>query len=115
MHFSKAIVKCLTHLNDDFRQYLIPNNIPQSLRAFSTICGYETTNEGDAQRKAALSFAFRNDDNTEEMVYCEPHVKVSTSDFASDNTHYHNRIYFHVGKPNIAGGKILIGHIGKHL
>ena len=113
--FSKVIVRCLTHLNDDFKSCLTPNNIPESLRKFSSICGFDTTNEGDLRRKEDLSFAFKKLDNSEEVVYCEPHIKFSKSDYSSDNKYYHNRIYFHVGKPDIADGKILVGHIGKHL
>lgn len=113
--FSNEIVHCLTSLNDLFSQHLIPNNIPESLRRFTTACGIETTNEGDARRRRDLSFTFINHEEQEESVYCEPHMKISSSDQSGDHHHYHNRIYFHPGKEKIADGKILIGHIGTHL
>lgn len=113
--FSHSIIHCLANLNDKFRDHYIKNNIPESLRRFSSECGIETTNEGDAQRRNNLSFSFINDNNMEELVYCEPHMKISRSNNPGDHRYYHNRIYFHPGKSHIAGGKILIGHIGRHL
>lgn len=113
--FSHTIVHCLSSLNDQFSDHHIPNNIPQSLRQFTSACGIETSNEGNAGRRNELSFSFINDENQEEFIYCEPHMKMSQSNRTGDHRHYFNRIYFHPGKSTIAGGKILVGHIGEHL
>ena len=113
--FSKTIVQSLSCLNDDFEKCRIPNNIPETLRRFSTMSGIETTNEGNAERRDALSFTFITQDEQEIPVYCEPHMKLSGSDSRGDSSYRFNRIYFHPGKPEIADGKILVGHIGNHL
>lgn len=114
-NFSKSIVHCLSCLNDEFKSCLNINNIPDTLRRFTSISGVVTSNEGSASRREDLSFSFRNSDDTFDPVYCEPHMKLSQSDRSGDNTHYHNRIYFHPGKAHIADGRILVGHIGGHL
>ena len=114
-NFSIIIVKCLTHLNDDFSSCHIHNNIPATLKRFSTICGLDVSNEGNADRKKDLTFNFIDTKGNRVKIYCEPHIKISKSDLPSDNTHHFNRLYFHVGKPEIANGAILIAHIGKHL
>lgn len=113
--FSHGIIHCLTSLNDQFGDHFIPNNIPQSLRQFTSACGIETSNEGNAERRDELSFSFTTHENKEESIYCEPHMKISQSDRPGDHHHYHNRIYFHPGKSTIADGRILVGHIGRHL
>jgi len=114
-NFCIAIIYCLTCLNDKFKSCLNINNIPDSLRRFTSISGIETSNEGNAARRDDLSFSFRNKDNVMELVYCEPHMRLSQSDRSGDNTYRYNRIYFHPGKDHIAEGKILVGHIGGHL
>lgn len=113
--FAKTIVHCLSCLNDSFKACLIPNNIPETLRRFSSISRIATTNEGSAERRGDLSFSFLNSKGQEELVYCEPHMKVSGSDSAGDSAFHFNRIYFHPGRPEIADGKVLVGHIGGHL
>ena len=68
------------------------------------------------ERKLLLTFKFKNDQGALESVYCEPHMKMPHRDKEGDSSYSTDRrIYFHEGKANIHGGKILIGWIGKHL
>lgn len=113
--FSNNIIRNLTALNDNYNRYKIPNNRIDTLKRFSSACNVDVTPEGSADRKAEFTFEFINEANKLEKVCCEPHMKLSKSDDSGDTHHYNNRIYFHEGKPNIAGGKVLIGHVGKHL
>ena len=115
-NFARVICHCLSKLIDDFPACFIPSNVVNSLIRFSTICGYETTNEGNINRRADLSFSFENNSGDSISVYCEPHIKLSRSDRTGDSHHYQNRIYFHVGgRQDIAEGKVLVAHIGGHL
>ena len=103
-------------MNDDFSLCFNPSNIVDSLREFTSICGYETTNEGNIKRKEDLTFDFVDNEGNQESIYCEPHIKLSKSDNKGDTHYYFNRIYFHVGGyPNVANGNSMIGHIGNHL
>lgn len=117
-NFTKKIIFHLAALNDEFRNYQNePYQRIETLKAFSIGCNLdqEASNEGDAKRKKDLTFGFENDEKELENVCCEPHLKLCESDTSGDSEFYFHRIYFHEGKENIADGKILIGHIGKHL
>lgn len=114
-NFTKTIIECLKSLNDDFQKDCLTKNRIESLRKFSSAIGLEVTCEGDAQRKKQFTFRFYNDEGIEEPVCCEPHIKLGSSDINGDTHYYNNRIYFHEGKSHIREGKVLIGHIGKHL
>jgi hypothetical protein len=117
---SRSLVRHLAALNDMFiYSAQLKLNRAQTLKHFSVAAKLEeeATLEGDAARKKDLTFYFVNDENTQEKVCCEPHLKLCYSDNYPGDSSYSNdrRIYFHEGKPNIQNGKILIGHIGKHL
>jgi hypothetical protein len=73
--------------------------------------------EGNVAHKEILTFKFKNTDGKIENVYCEAHLKICYNDNYPHDTSYSTdrRIYFHPGRNNIQNGKILIGHIGKHL
>lgn len=113
--FSHTIIYCLTALNDKFKKHFNSQNVPNSLKIFSSICGIETSNEGNLSRKNDLSFSFLDDAEVERSIYCEPHMKLAKSDHLGDSKHYSNRIHFHPGRGDIASNRILIGYIGKHL
>lgn len=113
----QKIIYHLAALNDTFKNIDTTNrNRTQILEAFSIIAELDETAslEGNADRKTDFTFGFLNDQNQMENVCCEPHMKLCYSD---TNTAYSNarRIYFHEGISNIQNGRILIGHIGKHL
>jgi len=117
---SKKLVYHLEALNDKFmNSYNMGMDRTQTLKHFSLAAELDETAslEGDASRKTALTFAFINDKGLQENVCCEPHLKLCYNDDYPGDTSYSNdrRIYFHEGKQNIQQGKILIGHIGKHL
>lgn len=113
--FADQIVAALGALNDMLMDQLDFRDIPGSLKRFSSISGFETTNEGNISRKKILTFRFPGHLGRENDIYCEPHVKISRSSQPGDNTFYFYRIYFHFGKDDIADGRILVGHIGEHL
>jgi hypothetical protein len=73
--------------------------------------------ERKPSRKEKFTFDFINDKGIMERVCCEPHLKLCRTDnYPKDGSYSTDRrIYFHEGKPDIQNGKILIGHIGRHL
>ncbi len=71
--------------------------------------------EGNIKRKKDLTFPFFNQEGDIELIYCELHLKLMYDDSGKKLLGKENRIYFHEGKSNIQNGRILIGHIGKHL
>jgi len=114
--FANDIINSLICLEKELANCIDESqNLPEALSKFTSILGIETTLEGSASRKAALTFMFKNDNDENENIYCEPHIKLSHSSSAGDGQYYYNRIYFHQGKNSIKHGNILIGHIGKHL
>jgi hypothetical protein len=106
----QRIILHLTALNDKFRdsQRLGLNNLTQVLEHFSRAARLDevASLEGSAKSKPEFSFEFINDKGQPEKVRCEAHLKFWVKD---------RRIYFHAGKANIQNGKILVGHIGRHL
>jgi len=113
----RKIIYHLTALNDVFKSIdTLNRNRTQVLEAFSITANLDETAslEGNAARHADFTFSFLNNQNLFENICCEPHLKLCYSDI---NNSYSNdrRIYFHEGKSNIQNGKILIGHIGRHL
>jgi hypothetical protein len=117
---SKKIIYHLSALNDNFKQFFIfPYSRINALQEFSIFSNLDemATTEGNADRKPALTFKFRNDKDILEEVCCEPHLKLCYNDnYPGDNSYSNDRrIYFHEGKANIQNNKILIGHIGRHL
>lgn len=113
--FSRTIIFNLTQLNDNFKIYYIPSDWKKSLLLFSSACHVEVTLDRKRSRKHLFTFTFENSEGITENVCCEPHMKLSSSDSPSDSGWHFNRIYFHPGIANIEKGKILVGHIGKHL
>lgn len=115
--FSKDIIRSLKYLENEFKAILNNNNLDvrKSLLVLSSTIGLETTIEGNIDRKPDFTFTFTKDDGTTIDVCCEPHVKLSNSSKEGDNTHYFNRLHFHVGRDDIKKGNILIGSIGYHL
>ena len=113
--FSQSITKALSQLNDEFHKYHNPTDRITSLRKFSSASGFETTPEGDLQKKKRLNFEFIDQSKNLVTVCCEPHIKLSNSDIDGDSHFYSNRIYFHEGRADIYSGRILVAHIGKHL
>lgn len=112
---SKTIVHYLTELNDKLPLCkTITSNRFELLNHFNSMCTFDIPSsiEGKLERKDKLTFYFTNDIGIEEHVYCDPHLKLLYNDLKKKEQ---NRIYFHEGKQNIEGGKILIGHIGAHI
>jgi hypothetical protein len=116
----KKIIYHLTALNDKFRLSQSENrNRTEVLIHFSSANDLDETAslEGNASRKPALSFDFKNIQDEIIQVCCEPHLKLCYNDFYPGDNSYSNdrRIYFHEGVDTIQNGKILVGHIGSHL
>jgi len=119
---SKKIVYHLTALNDSFGKYKDNNKSRQDvLDEFSIGCkldeGASLNGKGNRNKAQYFTFALDQNKGGTEEVYCEPHMKLCYSDAYPGDKSYakDRRIYFHEGKPNIYGGKILVGHIGEHL
>jgi hypothetical protein len=117
---SQRLVYHLAALNDKFKDSCQPGfNRTQILEHFSRAVPLDeiASLEGDALRKRAFTFVFINNKDLPEDVCCEPHLKLCYNDGYPGDSLYSTdrRIYFHEGKENIQQGKILIGHIGKHL
>ncbi|KXX69451.1 hypothetical protein [Flammeovirga sp. SJP92] len=117
---SNKIIYHLSALNDRFRDSEIDGfNRTKILEHFSIAQNLDekASPEGDASRKKDFTFKFQNDSGQFEDVCCEPHLKLCYNDnYPGDSSYSTNRrIYFHEGKENIEGGRILIGHIGGHL
>ena len=113
--FAETIVYNLTQLNDNFSVYSNPSDRIGTLRKFSSSCGVNASPEGNASRKPSLTFEFIDENSNPISICCEPHLKLGKADMPGDTHFYYNRIYFHEGKPNVEGGRILVAHIGKHL
>jgi hypothetical protein len=111
----KTIIHYLNELSNNFNFCkLKTNNHIDLLKQFNSISNFDidASIEGDLSRKNDLTFSFENKDGNDELLYCELHLKLL---FDDNRKIVQNRIYFHEGKQNIQNGKILIGHIGKHL
>jgi hypothetical protein len=113
----KKLIHHLSELNDKFPpSKTSPYSRVNTLANFNVIYnhdGQSASIEGDISKKKKMTFAFIKTDGEDEDVYCEIHLKLSLDDkgtFSNDR-----RIYFHEGNKDIEKGKILIGHIGKHL
>lgn len=77
---------------------------------------HEVATPEGGRNKKHLKFCFKKDNEDKEIeVLCELHAKLCYDDSNDGKYHKDKRIYFHKGRKDIAGGKILIGHIGKHL
>jgi hypothetical protein len=117
--FIQKMITHLGHLNDRFNEYKeIPYLRRETLKAFSAGCALdeEATIQGNVKDKNKITFEFENDAKIMEKICCESHLKLCYSDkHPGDKEYYFHRIYFHEGKPNIQNGKILVGHIGKHI
>jgi hypothetical protein len=117
---SQKTVYHLGALNDKFKEFsMLKLERAETLKRFSIAAKLdeEASLEGDASRKGDFNFDFVNDKDLPENVCCEPHLKLCYNDNYPGDTSYSTdrRIYFHEGKPNIQQGKVLIGHMGKHL
>lgn len=112
--FVSVIVSALVSLADDMSECMKQPTTQACMKAFTAMSGYETSMEGDADRKEALTFQFAGRDGTI-RVLCEPHIKLHCSARAGDAEYYFHRIYFSSAEHAEFGGKTLIGHIGEHL
>jgi hypothetical protein len=112
--FSKKIILSLTILNDDFQTLAKGKQLSIALREFGLRIHEECSLEHNDVHERSFTFEFGNDGETR-SVCCEPHIKFSRSGIDGDTHRYQNRIYFHQGLPEFCGGKILMGHIGRHL
>ncbi len=112
--FVAVIVSALVSLADDMPECMEQPTTQACMKAFSAKSGYETSMEGNADRKDALTFQFVGKDGTIRIL-CEPHIKLHCSARAGDSEYYFHRIYFSSAEHAEFEGKMLIGHIGEHL
>lgn len=112
--FIAVIVSALVSLADDMPECMEQPTTQACMKAFSAMSGYETTMEGNADRRHALTFQFVGKDGAIRIL-CEPHIKLHCSARAGDSEYYYHRIYFSSAEHAEFEGKTLIGHIGEHL
>ncbi len=113
---AKKIIHHLSELNDKYNTCRTsPYSRVETLKRFNSTCHFDqdASVEGDINRKSKLSWEFTTSSGLQEKIYCELHLKLLLDDSGKVSTD--RRIYFHEGRPTIANGKILIGHIGDHL
>lgn len=114
--WKNSVITFLHHLkilNNEFPKYLSNRQNYQRievLKNFGSENNIEVSPQGNAEEKKFMTFTFDNQD-----ICCEPHIKISKNDIKGNHTNYFNRIYFYEGKDDIQNGKILVGHIGKHI
>jgi len=130
--FSKSILKHLAVLNDTFFYYKDKTFDNESVK-YQTLtieCNLEAkaASKDNNDAKDYLTFEFINKNKKEDKITCYPHLRLCRADdYPKDPNYYQHRIYFHEGVNTvidenkkkkvceIQNGKILIGHIGKHL
>lgn len=112
--FVAVVVSALVSLADDMPECMEQPTTQACMRAFTAMSGYETSMEGDADRKDTLTFQFAGKDGTIRIL-CEPHIKLHCSARVGDTEYYFHRIYFSSAEHADFKGKTLIGHIGEHL
>jgi len=113
--FRPVVLESLSKLNDAMPGCMEAASTKETLEAFSAKSGFETTMEGDASRKSALTFNFSMAAGKKLVVVCQPHMKLRHSARTGDSTYYFHRIYFSSSDHEGLRGKILVGHAGKHL
>lgn len=112
--FVAEVVSALVALAEDMPECMKQPSTYECMKAFSAKSGYETSMEGNAKRKDALTFQFAGKDGTVRIL-CEPHIKLGRSARAGSTEFYFHRIYFSSANHSDFEGKMLIGHIGEHL
>lgn len=112
--FIAEIVSALISLAEEMPKCMTQPTTHECMKAFTAVSGYETSMEGNAERKDALTFDFTGKDGTVKIL-CEPHIKLHCSSRAGDTEYYFHRIYFSTAEHDDFPQKTLIGHIGEHL
>lgn len=125
----RRIVYYLSCLNDKFFEFLEkwtlgsssssvnPNDILADFSGHFAL-DREGSIEMNPKKKADLTFNFENG-NQSYTVLCEPHLKIDQIDDVINTSvsteRFNPRIYFCYDRPEVAGGKILVGSIGRHV
>ena len=112
--FVSLLVSCFSALNDTWH-FADGQDLKEYLRSFSSSSRFETTLEGNGERKSAFTFEFYSGEPNAEKVVCEPHMKISATDQKGDTEHRFHRIYFSPRLLEKNGRRVLVGHAGKHL
>ena len=113
--FKNRILHHLNGLNKHMRTALhYAKNRNDALVILSDLGNFDekASTEGNAKRKDDFTFSV---DKGNGEICCEPHIKLSKSDIDGDSQYYYHRIYFHEGDKSLFDGRIIVGHIGKHL
>jgi hypothetical protein len=113
VHHLSALNDCLSRILEEEKQLQVALKVLTATVHLDEAASLES----NIARKKVLTFSFKNDEGNLEDVYCEAHLKLCYNDNYPHDTSYSTdrRIYFHPGKHNIQNGKIMIGHIGRHL
>ena len=110
------IVKHLEILDDFRSRNFEPSDISLGFvklsQKISSLYAIECSPQASRKSIDEVTFIFKDFTNKEHSVCCELHTKLKWYNLDKQNQ---DRIYFHPGGLDIADGKLLIGHIGKHL
>ena len=110
------IVKNLEFLDDFRARNFQPSDISLGFiklsEKISSLYPIECSPQASRASIHKVTFDFKDFTNKEHSVCCELHTKLKWYNMDKQNQ---DRIYFHPGGLDIADGKLLIGHIGRHL
>ncbi len=106
-NFQEELIRHLSALNDYAKEVYEEVGNQTFYDVFKARYNIECSGRGSNESSDTFKCKFLNDKGVEEEITCNPHTKLY-------NNHSEYRIYFNFGRGSIAGGKILIGHIGGH-
>ena len=110
------IVKHLAFLDDfrarNFQLSDISLGFIKLSERISSLYPIECSPQASRKSIPQVTFVFKDFANNDRKVCCELHTKLKWHNMDKQNQ---DRIYFHPGEVDVADGKLLIGHIGKHL
>lgn len=120
----RKLVYYISCLNDCFYNHLSTygnkRNENTLLADFSGKYGLDEAGslQGNSKKKDLLRRTFKNAENNDIQVLCEPHLKIASPDNnyqgKSVGRNFHPRIYFHYQRPEFPN-KVLVGAMGEHL
>lgn len=123
----RKLVYYLSCLNDKFFEIYkthktLGSNANTLLEDFSGMYGLDEPGslQQRPEKKEALTFCFKKNDDSKCDVICEPHLKISQEDenCKCKNINYskfHPRIYFYFPQSDVENGRIPVGSMGKHI
>lgn len=113
-YYSNPFVKALSALHNCASSIRNSTSNQSDLNIIGSAAGMKCTPQGSDKDKR-FKFNFKIDENMNEIIFCEYHLKIHKCNNDGDSTYYHNRIYFGLKNTPNKGKIICVGHIGGHL